>query len=86
MLVVVANGAAINLLKEFLDESPKGDDEIAVWESTVPIRITREDVKRYLYGNGDLMQIVFVGHDAIAMPDAEQRISPLDERMTLDKD
>lgn len=86
MLLVVANGAAITLLKNFLDEPVDPTGDVPVFETTIPLRITRADVQRYLYGNGDLAQIVFFGDDAIALPDPEQRLSPLDDRMTIDPD
>lgn len=75
MLFVVANGAAIDLLSSLLDQPVDPHGDVPVWESMVPLRITRTDIQRYLFGNGDLVQISFWvepnGADAIAGPDPE---------------
>lgn len=87
MLLVVANGAATEMLREFVDEhAGQAGDEVAVLETTVPIRITAADAQRYLYGNGDLVQIHLIGGDGVALPDPDPRVSALDDRLSLDKD
>lgn len=87
MLLVVANGAATRMLKEFVDEHlGEVGDAVTVLETTVPIRITAADAARYLYGNGDLIQIHLWEGDGVALPDAEQRVSALDGRISLDND
>jgi hypothetical protein len=85
MLIVVANGAATDMLARFVEEhAGKITDEVAVLETTVPIRITAADAARYLYGNGDLIQIHLIEGDGIALPDPEQRLSPFDDHNFLD--
>lgn len=87
MLLVVANGAATRMLAQFVEDNlGKYDDEVAVLETTVPIRITAADAARYLYGNGDLIQIHLWEGDGIALPDPEQHLSALDDRLSLDND
>lgn len=87
MLLLVANGAATDMLVRFVDEHlGRVDDEVAVLETTVPIRITAADAQRYLYGNGDLIQIHLIEGDGVALPDPDPRVSALDDRLSLDKD
>ena len=82
MLFVVANGAAIELLSSLLDQPVDPHGDVPIWESTIPLRITRADIQRYLYGNGDLVRIAFWvtedGAEAVAGPEPETLRSPFD--------
>ncbi len=90
MLLVVANGAATQMLVDFVEEhrhdAMAGSEDVAVLETTVPIRITAADAQRYLYGNGDLVQIHLMDGDGIALPDPDPQVSAFDERISLDND
>lgn len=72
---MVANAEAVKLLTALLEQPVDPQGDVPIWENTVPLRITRTDLQRYLYGNGDLVQISFWisedGAEAVAGPDAE---------------
>lgn len=79
MLIITPNAEALDILK-ILVERPADGEELA-WTATIPLTITREDLQRYMYGQGDLVQIGFWPQadgtvEAVAFPDPEMPASP----------
>lgn len=77
-LLITPNPAALELMASLLSEPD--DQGVPVWETTIPLRITKADLQRVMTGNGDLARIVFwiddTGVDALAVPDPEVPMSP----------
>jgi hypothetical protein len=74
-LLITPNQAAMKLLARLIEE-PERDDEEPCWEATIPLRITKADLERCMFGNGDLATIGFwIADDgsaeAVAFPDPE---------------
>lgn len=73
-LLITPNAAAMKLLGTLLDDEER-EGEIGVWTTTIPLTITRADLYRVMYGNGDLARIGFWVDqgvaEAVAFPDPE---------------
>lgn len=74
MLLITPNAAALELLASLLNEEDS-DEGIPAWTTTIPLTITKADLNRVMYGNGDLARIGFWidegGAEAVAFPDPE---------------
>lgn len=83
LLLITPNQAAMELLASLLEEQDTPDGEVPVWEVAIPLRITKADLARVMYGNGDLAKIGFwvteSGADAVAFPDPETPRSPFED-------
>lgn len=81
MLLVTPNRAALDLLLRIVEAEQRPGHE-RVFEAQMPIRITAEDLQRYLTGNGDLLRVGFwvteEGVEAVAHPDPETPRSPFE--------
>lgn len=79
-LLLTPNSAALGLLSSLLEEPDDEDRGEPVWETMIPLRITRSDLQRVMTGNGDLATVVFwvdeTGAEALAVPDPEIPGSP----------
>ena len=58
LLLITPNRAAMELLASLLDEQDD-PDTIPAWTTTIPLTITKADLNRVMYGNGDLARIGF---------------------------
>lgn len=84
LLLITPNPAAMALLGSILSVPTGPETDIPVWEVTIPLRITQADLDRCMYGNGDLAQVGFIGHEPVAFPDPEMSISPFDDESPID--
>jgi hypothetical protein len=77
-LIITPNAEALEVLKGLLDV-PDEEGAEPVWRTDIPLEITRADLMRYMYGNGDMTRIAFWitkdGVDGVAAPDPEMPTS-----------
>ena len=75
LLLITPNQAALELLATLLEESDEDPDTIPAWTTSIPLTITKADLARVMYGNGDLARIGFWIEDgtaeAVAFPDPD---------------
>lgn len=81
ILIVVPNAEALELLKEIVGTTPHPEFGEAVWETEITLRITADDVRRFMYEQRDLVQIgIYLGEDGTAegfsYPDQGPQIGP----------
>jgi hypothetical protein len=80
LLILTPNKEAVDLLLTLMEDGSARPGHEPVFETLIPVRITLEDLHRYLYGNGDLVRIGFWitegGVDPVAFPDPDPPLSP----------
>lgn len=71
LLLITPNAEAMALLDRLLSEAPNDPTVEVAYEAMIPLRITRADLDRVRYGNGDLAQVGF-----FVMPDGSAEAVP----------